>query len=327
MLKIGPFVRPGSVILAPMAGVADLPFRQCCRRFGVEWTVSEMVSSDSRLWSTYKSEQRLRFDDEDEPRWVQIAGAEPSMMVNAAIRNVDQGAQIIDINMGCPAKKVCRKAAGSALLRDEPLVASILESVVRAVDVPVTLKIRLGWSREEINAVRIARIAEDSGVQLLTVHGRTRQCRFAGEVDYEAIAAVKKSVTIPVIANGDITGPLSARRVLSITGADGVMIGRAAQGRPWLPGIVSRYLATGELAAAPHSELIWETIRRHIIALWYFYGEQTGLRVARKHLGWYLNALYGQDSRLFRKQFNHLETTSAQLCMIDDLFSQSGLAA
>ena len=327
MLKIGSFVRSSSVIVAPMAGVTDQPFRNYCRRFGADWVVSEMVTSDARLWGTAKSTQRLRFNDEAEPRWVQIAGADPSMMANAAVQNVDLGAQIIDINMGCPAKKVCKKAAGSALLRDEALVGSILESVVRAVDVPVTLKIRLGWSREEINAIRIARIAESCGVQLLSVHGRTRQCRFAGEVDYESIAKVKKSVAIPVIANGDITSPLCAKRVLNITGADGVMIGRAAQGRPWLPGMVAHYLATEELAPAPGSELIWETMRGHIAALSDFYGEQTGVRVARKHVGWYLDALHGHEARAFKHQFNQLESSRAQLTLMDHQFFQPGLAA
>lgn len=327
MLKIGSFIRSSSVIVAPMAGVTDQPFRNYCRQFGADWVVSEMVTSDTKLWGTTKSAHRLRFEDEAEPRWIQIAGAEPLMMANAAMQNVDLGAQIIDINMGCPAKKVCRKAAGSALLRDEILVGSILESVVRAVDVPVTLKIRLGWSRQEMNAWNIARIAEDCGVQLLTVHGRTRQCRFTGEVDYQSIAKVKKSVAIPVIANGDITNPLCAQQVLDITGADGVMIGRAAQGRPWLPGMVAHFLATGELAEAPGGEQIRETMRGHILALSDFYGEWTGVRVARKHIGWYLNAHQGHEAREFKNRFNQLDSTRAQLTLIDDRFLQSRMAA
>ncbi|MCH7742673.1 MAG: tRNA dihydrouridine synthase DusB [Proteobacteria bacterium] len=327
MLKIGSFIRSSSVIVAPMAGVTDQPFRNYCRQFGADWVVSEMVTSDARLWGTAKSAHRLRFNGEAEPRWVQIAGAEPAMMAIAAARNVDLGAQIIDINMGCPAKKVCRKAAGSALLRDEILVGSILEAVVRAVDAPVTLKIRLGWSREEMNAVKIARIAESCGVQLLTVHGRTRQCRFAREVDYEFIAKVKNSVAIPVIANGDITTPLCAERVLNITGADGVMIGRAVQGRPWLPGMIAHYLVTGELGSAPAAEVIRETMRGHIVALSDFYGEQTGVRVARKHVGWYLDAHHGYEAREFKNCFNQLESTRAQLTLIDDRFSPSRLAA
>ncbi|MBQ75401.1 MAG: tRNA dihydrouridine synthase DusB [Gammaproteobacteria bacterium] len=327
MLKVGSFIRSSGVIVAPMAGITDQPFRNCCRQFGADWVVSEMVTSNSKLWKTAKSIQRLRFHDEAEPRWIQIAGAEPAEMASAARMNVDQGAQIIDINMGCPAKKVCRKAAGSALLRDEALVGSILEAVVEAVDVPVTLKIRLGWSREELNALRIARIAEESGIQLLTVHGRTRQCRFAGQVDYEAIARVKESVAIPVIANGDITGPLQARHVLDITGADGVMIGRAVQGRPWLPGMIAHYLQSGELASEPSKEIIWSTIRGHLKALSDFYGEPRGVRVARKHLGSYLDALLGSRAKVYKRQFNRLETSRAQAALIDRLFSQTSIAA
>lgn len=326
MLKIGSFIRASNVIVAPMAGVSDQPFRNLCRSFGAEWVVSEMVTSDTSLWKTRKSQQRLRFHDEAEPRWIQIAGAEPGVMANAAVKNVELGAQIIDINMGCPAKKVCRRAAGSALLRDELLVASILTAVVNAVDVPVTLKIRLGWSKEEINANSIARIAEDCGVALLTVHGRTRQCRFEGKVDYESIAAVKSLLTIPVIANGDITGPEQAREVLDITKADGVMIGRAAQGRPWLPAMIAEFLKTGKTKAEPVDEMVWNTLRAHIDALSVFYGEAIGIRIARKHVSWYLEARPGANQSA-RKQFNRLDSTAAQLRFIDELFSPPGLAA
>lgn len=326
MLKIGSFVRASNVIVAPMAGVSDQPFRNLCREFGAQWVVSEMVTSDSRLWNTVKSQQRLRFHDEIEPRWVQIAGAEPAAMANAAMMNVQLGAQIIDINMGCPAKKVCRRAAGSALLRDELLVASILESVVAAVNVPVTLKIRLGWSKEEVNAETIARIAEDCGVVLLTVHGRTRQCRFGGEVDYEAIARVKSAISIPVIANGDIVDAGQAKRVLDITKADGVMIGRATQGRPWLPAMISEYLNTGKSVTEPTDEVLLRTLKAHIQALSAFHGEVSGLRIARKHIGWYLDAWPGGSERA-RKLFYKLDSSDAQLRFVDELFSRSGLAA
>lgn len=332
MLRIGPFVRASNVIVAPMAGVSDQPFRNLCREFGAQWVVSEMVTSDSRLWKTRKSEQRSRFFDEAQPRWIQIAGADPAAMARAAVRNVELGAQIIDINMGCPAKKVCRAAAGSALLRNEHLVASILRAVVAAVEVPVTLKIRLGWSREEINARVIARIAEDCGVALLTVHGRTRQCGFAGDVDYESIAGVKSSVGIPVIANGDICDHHQARKVLEITKADGVMIGRAAQGRPWLPAMIAEFLNSGKMVAEPTDEVLWHTLRAHVSALSVFYGDELGLRIARKHFGWYLVArpegvATSAGHRESRKAFNNLQSKVAQLRFIDELFCQSGLAA
>ena len=234
-MQIGPFEHSSRVIVAPMAGVTDRPFRAMCRRYGAYWMVGEMVTSDRRLWDTRKSSLRMQYHDEPGPRWIQIAGADPTMMADAAAYNESHGAQLIDINMGCPAKKVCRKAAGSALLRDERLVKDILESVVSAVTVPVTLKIRLGWSRDEQNAETVARIAEDSGISLLTVHGRTRACRFQGTVDYESIARVVAAVSMPVVANGDITSIDKARQVLSTTGAAALMLGRAVQKEPWLP--------------------------------------------------------------------------------------------
>jgi tRNA-dihydrouridine synthase B len=335
MLKIGPFSRSNQVIVAPMAGVTDQPFRNLCRQFGAQWVVSEMVTSDTKLWNTRKSQSRLSFQSEAEPRWIQIAGADPQQLSRAAKSSVELGAQIIDINMGCPAKKVCNKAAGSALLRDERLVAEILHSVVSAVDVPVTLKIRLGWSRDEINAESIGRIAEDCGVQLLTVHGRTRACRFAGEVDYESIAGVKDALSIPVIANGDITSAVQAKKVLETTGADGVMIGRAAQGQPWLPAMIAGYLETGELQPEPDPEDVKQALLSHVVALADFYGERAGLRIARKHVGWYLDYLgtasvsltAGSEKREIKRQFNVLESTNSQLNLIDGLFRPSVVAA
>jgi tRNA-dihydrouridine synthase B len=335
MLKIGSFKSNSKVIVAPMAGVTDQPFRNMCRQFGAAWVVSEMVTSDTRLWKTRKSQSRLTFQSESEPRWIQIAGAEPLLLANAAKSSVELGAQIIDINMGCPAKKVCNKAAGSALLRDEKLVAEILESVVNAVEVPVTLKIRLGWSREEMNAESIGRIAQDAGVQLLAVHGRTRACKFSGKVDYESIASVKQSLDIPVIANGDITSPEEAKRVLDMTGADGVMIGRAAQGQPWLPGRVSDYLETGQKKPDPDPQEVKQVLLSHVTALSGFYGEIAGVRIARKHVGWCLDCLGARstdentkfDNREIKRQFNQLNTTAAQLALLDGFFQPASEAA
>ncbi len=335
MFKIGPFSRDSQVIVAPMAGVTDQPFRNLCRQFGAQWVVSEMVTSDTKLWNSRKSKSRLSFQSEAEPRWIQIAGSDPQLLAGAARSSVELGAQIIDINMGCPAKKVCNKAAGSALLRDEKLVAEILESVVDSVDVPVTLKIRLGWSLDEMNAERIGSIAENCGVQLLTVHGRTRACKFTGQVDYESIARVKQALSIPVIANGDITSPQKAKRVLELTGADGVMVGRAAQGQPWLPGIIACYLESGQLNPEPSREQIREALLSHVATLSDFYGETAGFRIARKHVGWYLDALgangvyHGDqsDTREIKRHFNQLDTTRAQLALLDKFFQPSSIAA
>ncbi|MFP6806952.1 MAG: tRNA dihydrouridine synthase DusB [Pseudomonadales bacterium] len=326
MLTIGPFTNTSQVVVAPMAGVSDQPFRNLCRHFGAQWVVSEMVTSNRSLWNTPKSRQRLRFHDETEPRWIQIAGSEPEEMALAAQHNVELGAQIIDINMGCPAKKVCNKAAGSALLRNEILVANILESVVNAVKVPVTLKIRLGWSRQEMNAERIAYIAQEAGIALLSVHGRTRECRFNGDVDYEAIGAVKSNTSIPVIANGDITSPEQARQILLSTAADGVMLGRAVQGRPWLPAIVDHYLKTGELLPEPSREILWKTLKDHIETLSGFYGETTGVRIARKHIAWYLKGVQG-ETKVLRQRFNKLDSMESQLSLMDEFFSDSTWAA
>jgi tRNA-dihydrouridine synthase B len=286
-MRIGPYELPAPLALAPMAGVTDRPFRLLCRRLGAGVAASEMVTSDVRLWHTDKSRRRLDHAGEPAPRVVQIAGGEPAMMAEAARRNVDLGAEVIDINMGCPAKKVCHRAAGSALLRDEGLVAGILEAVVAAVTVPVTLKMRTGWDREHRNGPSVARIAEASGIQALAVHGRTRADHFQGEAEYATIAAIKAAVRIPVFANGDIDSGAKARAVLEETGADGVMIGRAAQGRPWIFREIGHFLRTGRSCAPPVRAEVRDIMLAHLNELYDFYGESVGVRVARKHLGWY----------------------------------------
>jgi tRNA-dihydrouridine synthase B len=292
-VRIGPFTLANPLAVAPMAGVTDRPFRQLCKRLGAAYAVSEMVASNPQLRGTDKSRRRTDHEGEVAPIAVQIAGADPATMADAARYNVDRGAQIIDINMGCPAKKVCNVAAGSALLADEPRVAAILRAVVAAVGVPVTLKIRTGPAPNAKNAHRIARIAEDSGVAALTVHGRTRACMFTGPVDYATIAEVKRAVSIPVIANGDVDSPERARDVLRATGADMVMIGRAAQGRPWIFAEIAHFLATGDRLPPPTPAALRALIAEHLADHYAFYGEDAGVRVARKHLGWYLKALPG----------------------------------
>ena len=286
-MRIGPFNLVAPVALAPMAGVTDRPFRLLCRRLGAGLAASEMVTSDVRLWHTRKSRLRMDHDGEPEPRVVQIAGGEAGMMAQAARLNRDLGAQIIDINMGCPAKKVCNRAAGSALLRDETLVGAILEAVVRAVDVPVTLKMRTGWDPEHRNGVSIARIAEGAGIAALAVHGRTRTDRFDGLAEYATIRAIKQAVSIPVFANGDIDSGAKARAVLEESGADGVMIGRAAQGQPWIFREICHFLATGQAFAPPDATEVRDIMLGHLEQLYAFYGQHAGVRVARKHLGWY----------------------------------------
>jgi len=286
-MLIGPYRIEPPVVLAPMAGVTDKPFRQLCKRLGAGLAVSEMTSADAHLWSTRKSLRRMDHVGEPEPVNVQIAGHDPGMLAAAARHNVEHGAAIIDINMGCPAKKVCNVWAGSALLQDEPRVARILNAVVRAVEVPVTLKIRTGWDREHRNALVIARLAEDAGIAALAVHGRTRADKYEGEAEYATIAAVKAAVRIPVIANGDIDSPGKARMVLAATGADAVMIGRAAQGRPWIFRQIAHFLATGERWPEPDVSEVRDILLGHLEALYAFYGEHQGLRIARKHLGWY----------------------------------------
>jgi len=317
MLKIGTHEHTSQVIIAPMAGVTDKPYRNMCRQFGAHWMVSEMITSDARLWSSVKSRQRLAYHDEVGPRWIQIAGAEPAMMAEAARMNEARGAEIVDINMGCPAKKVCNRQAGSALLRDEKLVGQILEAVVGAVTVPVTLKIRLGWCKETQNASTIARIAESSGVTLLTVHGRTRACKFGGQVDYEGIAEVVDTVRIPVVANGDIDSASKAKAVLAQTGAAAVMLGRATQGQPWLAAIVDHYLRTGEEKINPKNSEIKQALIVHIENLVEFYGEVMGVRIARKHVGWYLSSRVPVD---FMKKFNGLQSGEAQVVAISEAF-------
>jgi tRNA-dihydrouridine synthase B len=303
-----------------MAGVTDRPFRQLCKRLGAGMAVSEMVASDSRLWATEKSLLRGNHVGETEPIVVQIAGAAPAMMAEAALYNVDRGAQVIDINMGCPAKKVCKVEAGSALMKDECLVRDILEAVVGAVDVPVTLKIRTGWSREHKNAVSIARLAEDCGVASLAVHGRTRADLFNGIAEYETVRAVKQAVKIPVVANGDIDSPEKTRAVLDATGCDAVMIGRAALGRPWIFREIHHFLETGAVLAPPTLDEIRSITRRHIAELHAFYGEGKGVRVARKHVGWYLAGLPG--GMAFCQDLYRVENASEQLKMLEGFFDR-----
>ncbi len=301
-----------------MAGVTDRPFRQLCKTMGAGLVISEMLTADSSLWSSRKSLLRMDHSGEAEPIAVQIAGGDPQMLAEAARLNAANGAQIIDINMGCPAKKVCKKAAGSALLQDEQLVSDILQAVVKAVDIPVTLKFRTGWSQEMRNATRIARIAEDAGIQALALHGRTRADAFLGEAEYDTIAEVVKAVQIPVFANGDITSPTKAKAVLEHTGAAAVMIGRAAQGRPWIFREIEHYLRTGEQRPEPALTEIREILFSHLRELYRFYGEVMGPRIARKHVSWYLQTVPGSD--LFRKAFNAMENAEEQLTSIQTFF-------
>ncbi|MDE1941540.1 MAG: tRNA dihydrouridine synthase DusB [Betaproteobacteria bacterium] len=319
-MQIGPYHLKNNLMVAPMAGVTDRPFRQLCKTMGAGLAVSEMVSSNSLLWGSEKTRRRANHEGEVEPKSVQIAGADPAMMAEAARYNVDQGAQIIDINMGCPAKKVCNVMAGSALLQNEPLVQRILEAVVSAVPVPVTLKIRTGWDRSHRNALTVARIAEESGIQSLAIHGRTRACGYTGEAEYETIAAVKASIRIPVVANGDITSPEKARQVLELTGADGLMIGRAAQGRPWIFREIEHYLTTGNLLPPPEVSEIHRVLNQHLEDLYAFYGLETGVRVARKHISWYTRGLKG--SAAFRHAMNQLQTVTEQHQAVNAFFDE-----
>jgi tRNA-dihydrouridine synthase B len=317
-VHIGPYSIANGLVVAPMAGVTDRPFRQLCKQHGAGYAVSEMVASNPRLWGTEKSQRRTDHEGEVEPIAVQIAGGDPGLMADAARYNVDRGAQIIDINMGCPAKKVCNAAAGSALLADERLVASIVDAVVRAVDVPVTLKIRTGTDPGHRNALSIARIAESAGIQALAVHGRTRACAFVGPVEYDTIRAVKAAVAIPVIANGDIATPEQARRVLEFTGADAIMIGRAAQGRPWIFREIQHYLATGAHLPPPTFAEVRDVMLAHLDAHYAFYGEAAGVRIARKHLGWYTRSIPGGDA--FRGAVNAAETIAEQRAAVRRFF-------
>lgn len=317
MIEIGSYRLPNSVALAPMAGVTDLPFRRLCSQFGAGLVVSEMISSNPRLRHSPKTQWRSQHDHEIAPRSVQIAGSEPLQMAAAARYNVERGAQIIDINMGCPAKKVCRKAAGSALLADEARVKAILLAVIDAVDVPVTLKIRTGSAPGARNGVSIAHIAEDAGIAALAVHGRTRACAFTGHAEYDTIAAIVAAINIPVFANGDINSPQMAANVIAHTGAAGVMIGRAAQGRPWLCGQIATYLDTGVMSAPPSATQQLSTLHRHVTQLHQFYGDFMGVRIARKHVGWYLNA--DRDTREQHRHFNRLTAPEEQLYYIQQL--------
>lgn len=316
-IVIGPYRLQGHALLAPMAGVTDLPFRRLCRRLGAALAAGEMLAADPRLWDTAESRRRRDHTDEPEPRVVQIAGGDPGSMAAAARRNADAGAQVIDINMGCPAKKVCNKDAGSALLRDEANVAAILSATVDAVDVPVTLKIRTGWAPDQRNAVSIARIAEQCGIQALAVHGRTRACRFNGDAEYATIAAVKQSVRIPVIANGDIDSAAKAIAVLRATGADGIMIGRAAQGRPWIFGEIDALLQ-GRLLPPPAMPEVRDIMLTHLRDLYDFYGAEPGVRIARKHIGWYCSGR--PQAQAFRQSVMQAVSVETQLAQVRDYF-------
>lgn len=318
-MRIGPYQLENPVILAPMAGVTDLPFRQLCSALGAGLTVSEMLSSNPRVWQTEKSQKRMGHADEPGIKAVQIAGCEPELMAAAAQHNVANGAQIIDINMGCPAKKVNKKMAGSALLQHPDLVQEILTAVVAAVDVPVTLKIRTGWDPDHRNGVAIARLAEQTGIQSLAVHGRTRACMYKGEAEYETIRAIKQAVSIPVVANGDIRSPEKAQEVLDYTAADAIMIGRGAQGNPWLFREIAHYLATGEQLAKPTTEEVCQVVLQHVQQLHEHYGDITGVRIARKHVGWYLQEQ--QPATEFRRQFVTLESAEAQLLALATFFN------
>lgn len=317
-MRIGPYTLSNNVILAPMAGVTDAPFRNLCVRLGAGMAVSEMLSSNPKVWDTAKSQHRMLHQQDIGIRAVQIAGSDPKLMAEAAIHNVKQGAQIIDINMGCPAKKVNKKLAGSALLRDPVLVTEILNAVVAAVSVPVTLKIRTGWSPEQRNGIEIARIAEQAGIQSLAVHGRTRACMYKGQAEYDTIRSIVRAVSIPVVANGDIRTPGQARDVLEYTGANAIMIGRGAQGNPWLFREIVHFLETGQQMEAPAISEVAEVMRQHLQQLHNFYGDFKGLRIARKHIGWYLQAI--EDPLNFRAFFNSLESASAQTDALDHYF-------
>jgi tRNA-dihydrouridine synthase B len=320
-MHIGPYALPNALFVAPMAGVTDRPFRQLCRQFGAGYAVSEMVTSRKDLWHTLKTSRRADHSGEPGPIAVQIAGTEPAMMAEAAAYNIDRGAQIIDINMGCPAKKVCNKWAGSALMQDEALALQIVEAVVAACapqGVPVTLKMRTGWCQSHKNALSIARAAESAGVQMVTVHGRTREQGYKGEAEYETIAAVKAALRIPVVANGDIDSPEKARAVLQATGADALMVGRAAQGRPWIFREIGHYLATGAHLAPPLVAEVRRALLEHLQDHYGLYGEYTGVRSARKHIGWYVRRLPGGED--FRERMNALESTEAQLAAVAGYF-------
>jgi len=313
-MRIGPYTLKNNLLLAPMAGITDLPYRRLCRAQGAGLAVSEMISSNSAVWTSPKSMRRMDFSGETGPVAVQILGSDPDSMARAACINIELGADIIDINMGCPAKKVCRVAAGAALLQDEKKVKQILDAVVAAVDVPVTLKIRTGWDQQNRNGIRIAQIAEESGIQALTVHGRTRACGFSGAAEYHTIREIKQAISIPIIANGDINTPEIAKKVLASTGVDGIMIGRAARGRPWIFREIEHYLSTGKVLPNPSPEWISNLILKHLEQLYAFYGEAQGIRIARKHLAWYSKGLLGAAE--FRTEINSTGTAQEQLELV-----------
>jgi tRNA-dihydrouridine synthase B len=322
-MHIGPYELPNALFVAPMAGVTDRPFRQLCKRLGAGYAVSEMVTSRKDLWHSLKTSRRANHEGEAAPIAVQIAGTDAAMMAEATAYNIDRGAQIIDINMGCPAKKVCNKWAGSALMQDEPLALEIIAAVVAAAapqGVPVTLKMRTGWCETEKNAVALARRAEGAGVAMVTVHGRTREQGYKGLAEYDTIAAVKAALRIPVVANGDIDSPQKARQVLAYTGADALMIGRAAQGRPWIFREIAHYLATGEELAAPEVLQARAWLIEHLHEHYGLYGELTGMRTARKHIGWAVRALPGGET--FRQHMNTLESCEAQVSALSDWFAE-----
>ena len=317
-MQLGTHTLRNNVFVAPMAGVTDKPFRQLCKKLGAGYAVSEMATSDPRLWHTKKSTQRTILDGEMEPKAVQIVGSNPKLMAECARFNVERGAQIIDINMGCPVKKVTGNWCGSALLQDESLVGSILDAVVSAVDVPVTLKFRTGWDSSNKNALTIAKMAESSGIAMLTLHGRTRAEKYSGEAEYDTIAAVKKAVSIPVVANGDIDSPEKARFVLDYTGADAIMVGRAAQGRPWIFREIAHFLRTGEHLPAPTIDEARALMAEHLESHYTFYGSHMGLRTARKHIGWYVSKLPGGD--IFRREMNLIDACETQKNAVDSFF-------
>ncbi len=307
-MNLGPYRLPNNVFVAPMAGVTDRPFRQLCRRLGAGYAVSEMAASNPRLWATVKTSRRLNHDGEPAPKAVQIAGADPAMMAEAARFNVDRGAQVIDVNMGCPAKKVCDVAAGSALMAEPALALAIVEAVVAAVDVPVTVKMRTGPTPAARNAVSLARDLESAGAAMIAVHGRSRACAFLGHAEYDTIADVRQAVRVPVVANGDIDSPARAAFVLARTGADAVMIGRAAQGRPWIFREVDHFLRTGELLPPPSLDEIRTVLREHLLDHYAFYGEHSGPRIARKHIGWYIDG-WCEDRRFGAVRAGHPDPT------------------
>ncbi len=326
-MQLGQYLLPNNVFAAPMAGVTDRPFRKLCKRLGAGYAVSEMVTSRKDLWNSLKTSRRADHTGEIAPISVQIAGTDAQMMADAARYNIDRGAQIIDINMGCPAKKVCNKWAGSALMQDERLALEIVAAVVSAcspANVPVTLKMRTGWSVDNKNAVSIARAAESAGVQMLTIHGRTREQGYKGFAEYDTIAAVKAAVRVPVVANGDITTPQKAKEVLAETGADAVMIGRAAQGRPWIFREIAHFLSTGEELIAPDAVEIKTLLLDHLLEHYELYGEETGLYTARKHIGWYVKGMTGGEA--FRQQMNQLQTCEQQLQAVNEFFSSEFLS-